>query len=490
MTGCNRVGHNSSRVEKVDLTLRNSDTYPAGTTFFFRVSGWLLGLALVTMTGCMAVPEREAADLAGTLPGRWTGIDQPGKPVFGRWVDSFADPELSVLVQESLADNYDLKAAAARVEAARQQARINGAARWPQLAFAPGYQRAQVRSAGFGSTEFGAFEAIFDLRWELDVWGRIRDFQEAQVREADATAADYHFARRSLAARTTQSYFDLAESKLQTEVAERSIRDRRTIVELVRGRFSRGLTRGLDLSLALTDLSNAEALLAVARNRVQLITRRLEVLLGRYPSAGMTLAPRLPKPPGSLSAGLPSELLERRPDLIAAFERLRAADARVHSAKKTRLPRIALTASGGTRSPALTELADPRAAVWNLAMGLVQPLFTGGRIEGEIHLHEARVNEALNSYKNTMLNAFREVEQALAAEEWLREQERALREAVEQTNTSQKLAVYSYRQGLIEILTLLDSYRSTLEAQSAHLAVKRQLLNNRIELYLALGGVI
>ncbi len=458
--------------------------------FLFRGQGWLWGLSFLIVSGCMSAPERKVADLAGPLPDHWTGTNQPASPVFGRWIDSFADPSLSVLVKESLAGNYDLKAAAARVEAAREQARIDGAARWPQLAFAPGYERAQVRSAGFGSTEFGAFEALFDLRWELDVWGRIRDFQQAAVLEAGAAQADFHAARLSLAARTAQSYFELAEARLQTEVAEQSIRDRRTVVDLVRGRFARGLTRGLDLSLALTDLARAEALLAGTRNRVQSITRRLEVLLGRYPSGGLTETPRLPDPPPGVSAGLPSELLERRPDLIAAFERLRSADARVTSAKKARLPRITLTASGGTRSPALTELADPRAVAWNLAMGLVQPLFTGGRITAEIGLNEARANEVLNLYKNTMLNAFREVEQTLAAEEWLRNQERALRATVKQTDTSQKLAVYSYRQGFTQILTLLDSYRSTLDARSAHLAVKRQLLNNRIDLYLALGGVV
>lgn len=121
-------------------------------------------------------------------------------------------------------------------------------------------------------------------------------------------------------------------------------------------------------------------------------------------------------------------------------------------------------------------------------MGLVQPLFTGGRLEGDIRLNEARTVEALNQYRSTALNAFREVEQTLAAESWLRAQEQALKEAVQQTQASRKLAVYSYRQGLIEILTLLDSYRSTLNAQSAHLSVQRQLLSNRIDLYLALGG--
>jgi NodT family efflux transporter outer membrane factor (OMF) lipoprotein len=303
-------------------------------------------------------------------------------------------------------------------------------------------------------------------------------------------SADFQAARLSLAARTAQSYFELAEARLQAEVAGQSIRERRIIVDLVRGRFARGLTRGLDLRLALTDLAGAEAQLAQARNQVQIVTRRLETLLGHYPAGKLTESSNLPETPAAIAAGLPSQLLERRPDLVAAFQRLRSADSRLESARKALLPRITLTGSGGTRSAALTELVDPRAAVWNLALGLFQPIFTGGRLKGEIRLNEARAEEALNQYKNTALNAFREVEQTLAAEEWLRGQEQALREAVDQTRESRKLAIYSYRHGLIEILTLLDSYRSTLNAQSSHLTVKRQLLSNRIDLYLALGGSV
>ncbi|MEQ1549191.1 MAG: efflux transporter outer membrane subunit, partial [Chakrabartia sp.] len=338
------------------------------------------------------------------------------------------------------------------------------------------------------TTHTAAFAALFSLNWEIDLWGRIKAAQSAVEQDAGAVAADLQGARLSLAARTAQSYFELIEADLQIKVAEQSIQDRRVIADFVRGRFTRGLSRGLDLRLVLTDLANAEAQLAAARNRKQIVMRRLEVLLGRYPNGQLSNAVKLPEPPLHLSPGLPSELLERRPDLVAAYLRLRGMDFRVESAKKALLPRITLTAGGGTSSAALTDLIDPRAVAWNLAMGLVQPLFTGGRLEGDIRLNEARTVEALNQYRSTALNAFREVEQTLAAESWLRAQEQALKEAVQQTQASRKLAVYSYRQGLIEILTLLDSYRSTLNAQSAHLSVQRQLLSNRIDLYLALGG--
>jgi multidrug efflux system outer membrane protein len=447
-------------------------------------------MVVLFTASCATAPERDAISMTKSPP-QWSTVNSSNNPIATQWLNAFNDPELSALVHDALNNNYDLKAAAARVDSAREQARIDGAPRWPQLFFVPGYRR-DSRTSDATS----AFEALFTMSWEIDVWGRIKATQQAAGQEAEAVAADYHGAKLSLAARTAQSYFELIEAKLQAEVAEQSIKDRRTIVELVRGRFARGLTRGLDLRLVLTDLASAEAQLASSRNQVQIVTRRLEVLLGRYPDNSQVgwagfFAHRLlslPTPPTALSAGVPSELLARRPDLVAAMLRLKASDSRVESAKKALLPRITLIAAGGTSSPALTELIDPRAVAWNLAMGLVQPIFTGGRLKAGIRLSEAGTEEAFNQYQSTALNAFREVEQALAAEHWLREQEQALKEAVEQTEASRKLAVYSYRQGLIEILTLLDSYRSTLSAQSAHLSVQRQLLSNRIDLYLALGG--
>lgn len=440
------------------------------------------------MSGCKTAPERRAEDAGAKIPHHWSGTRESSQPPPEHWVEAFGNPALSALVHSGLADNYDLKAAAARVDAAVAQARIDGSALWPQIFLTPNYQHVQFRESGFGPATLGAFQAVFNLNWEMDVWGRIRDLRQAAVREASAEAADFRGARLSLAARIAQSYFELAEAKLQSEVAAQSVEDRRSIVDLVKGRFARGITNALDLRLALTDLATAEAELSEARNQIQIVTRRLEVLLGRYPAGGLTEAWALPDTPDGIPAGLPSELLERRPDLVAAFDRLRAADSRVESSKKLLLPRIVLTAVGGTRSSALTDLIDPRALAWNVVMGMIQPLFTGGRISGEIRLNKARTKEAFNLYKSTALNAFREVEQVLAADEWLREQEKALKKAVEQTEASRKLAIYSYRLGLIEILPLLDSYRSTLNAQSAHLSVKRQLLTNRINLYLALGG--
>lgn len=443
----------------------------------------------LVLTACETPLKRDEALPLKNMPTRWEAKSDT-KVVPPSWLAGFSDPSLQSLVKESLNANFDLQAAAARVDAAKAAVKITGSGRWPQLSFAPAYERGQLHAVGKPTDKVSVFQALFDLNWELDVWGRIKDFQNASELDAQATANDYHAARLSLAARTAQSYFNLTEAKLQVKVAEESIKDRRTVVDLVRGRFNRGLTQGLDLRLALTDLTSAEAQLAGNRNQVQLAARQLEVLLGRYPSGKVDSQTKLPKPPEPLQAGLPAEILQRRPDLVAAFERLKAADYRVVSVKKALLPRVTLTASGGTRSSSLSELIDPRAAAWNFLMGLSQPIFTGGRLTGQIDSQIAQVNEALNNYRQTALTAFNEVEQSLAAEEWLRQQEKSLYANVLQTEESRKSAITAYRRGVIQILTLLDSYRSTFSAQSDYLTVQRLLLNNRINLYLALGAEV
>ncbi|WP_347987686.1 efflux transporter outer membrane subunit [Methylomonas sp. AM2-LC] len=483
------------------LKIQFTDTISAtfGRLAVFRLQSLTFAIMAITLgSGCSQMPERSSDEMAFIVPKQWNDTTDAQPTEFLGWLNTFNDSVLIDLVNQGLSSNFDLLSTAARVDAAKEQAVIVGAGRLPQLFFLPGYQSAK----DFQNVEAGQFDALFNLNWEVDVWGRIKASQQASSEDAFAVAEDYRFARLSLSARIAQVYFQWREAGLQANVASQSVKDRSKIVALVRGRFNKGLTRGLDLRLALTDLANAKAQSADAHNNVQILHKQLQTLLGHYPSFSVqglnaskenfsaTIFNHLPEPPATLAEGLPSELLNRRPDLIAALHRLQAADQRLASSKKALLPRVTLTAVGGTSSPALTEIIDPRSAAWNLIAGLAQPLFTGGRLQADIRLKEANVTEAYNLYQNLALNAFREVEQALAAESRLREQEQALREAVSQTEASRKLAVYSYRQGLIEILTLLDSYRSTLNAQSAHLAVQRQLLTNRISLYLALGGKV
>jgi multidrug efflux system outer membrane protein len=257
---------------------------------------------------------------------------------------------------------------------------------------------------------------------------------------------------------------------------------------VIEERYRAGIVTALDVRLARENEATARSVLAQRRREHDAATRSLEVLLGRYPAGGLRPPAALPAVVRPVPVGLPSELLERRPDLVAARTRLAAADARARAARKNRLPSISLTATGGTASDRLRDLLDWDHLVWSLVSGITQPLFSGGRLSAESALAKARDREALAAYARAALDAFREVEAALNAEGHYTEQERALRTAASESREAASLAAERYGQGLIDIVTLLESQRRAFNAESARLRTVRDRLDNRVDLYLALGG--
>ncbi len=442
---------------------------------------WLLVLTWL-LTACQVLPERKPETTATVLPNTWLALSKqvPSEPVT-QWLNSFDAPELNPLVNEALAHNKDLHAAAARVAQAKALVRKEEAARKPQL-FANPTLNADHERNGAGVS------VPFTLSWEWDVWGRISHLRDAAQFNAEALASDWQGARLSLAAATVTACFELAEARQRGHVAQVSITERRRLVALLRGRFDLGIADGLDLSLALTDLSDAEAELQLAYNDQHLALRRLQILLGTYPSGQQTQCQQLPDVPTMLPVGLPAQLLHRRPDILAAFARLQAADQHLAAANKARLPQIQLTASSGSAAEALANLSDPRVIAWNLALGLSQPLYAGGQLQADIDAQTAAVTESVAIYQQTVLEACAQVEQSLAAEQALLAQVQALTNVVAKTDTNRTLAIQAYRNGKADVLTLLDSYRNTLSSQTARLAAHLQALQNRVGLYLALGG--
>jgi multidrug efflux system outer membrane protein len=261
-------------------------------------------------------------------------------------------------------------------------------------------------------------------------------------------------------------------------------RSRAAIEERYRG----GLVTALDVRLARENEATARANLAQRRREQDAAARSLEVVLGRYPAAGLRPPATLPGIAHPVPAGLPATLLDRRPDLVAAGLRLDAAGARARGARKNRLPSLSLTTSGGTASEHLKDLLDWDRLVWSLVSGLTQPLFAGGRLSAEAALARAQDSEALADYAREALTAFREVEAALAAEGHYTDQAAALEVAAAESGRAADLAQERYTEGLIDIVTLLEAQRRAFTAESARLRTARERLANRVDLYLALGG--
>ena len=402
---------------------------------------------------------------------------------------------MNTAIESALQRNYDLQAAASRLEQAEAQARIAGADLQPQAQVGLVAARRKQNFIGFPipgdgvpsstSTNLGV---SLDLSWEVDLWGRLGARASATLADYQLTAADFHGARLSIAGQTAKAWFTTAAAQQQIRLAEQTVESFRNSTDQVRSRFLSGIRPPLDLRLSLANLAGAEALLELRREQHDRAVRQLEVLLGRYPERTITAPEQFPETPPAIPAGLPSELIARRPDLVAAERRLAAADQRWLAARRDLYPRLSITTSDGTASRKLAELVDGSFGVWSLVGNLVQPIFQGGRLRANVDRTESVSHEALAAYAATALRAYAEVESTLAAETILAERERYLTDAAQQSRAAERLAEDRYRRGLSDYITVLESQRRALNAESELIDARRVRLENRVALYLALGG--
>ncbi len=452
--------------------------------------------------GCLSVPDRSGGPPDLAPPPAWTTpVTAPGAaPAPGTlpgWLPDEAVPGLRDAIETALARNHDLGAAAARLEAALARARIAGADLLPRVS--AGARSNRQRMNFFGLPLPGAKGGVFpvtttswglslDVSWEADLWARVRAERLGARREAEAGAADLAGARLSLAAQVTKAWIARVAAARAEAIAREEQAVARATLDLVRGRYAGGLADATALHEAERGLAEARAGVERAARARDAATRQLEILLGEYPAgtraADADLSLDLPPVP----AGLPADLVARRPDLAALEARVAATDARLLAARRALYPRLSLTASGGTSTRALRDLLDRDYEVWNLVTNLVQPLFQGGRLRGNVRVAEARVKEMLHTWTSATLRAYGEVERALAAESTFRAERAHRVRALDEARAAEELARDRYARGLSDVTALLDARRRRFAAERALLALDNDRLANRVDLWLALGG--
>jgi multidrug efflux system outer membrane protein len=358
------------------------------------------------------------------VPAQWTGgIPLPGV-VVDDWLMTFRDDQLTSAVLEAIAHNADLRVGAARVEQARLHARLAGADLYPSV------DLLAKRGGKMGGDGSGLHGAVLTMRWELDLWGRVRYGRAAAAADAASANADFEFSRQSIAAQVAKNWFLATEAGLQAEVARQGVRDSDELVRLAEARLQIGAGNAEDVYMARASTGTyRDALRQIDLSRVQAI-RGLELLLGRYPAAAAGISPTLPGQPDAIPAGLPSELLERRPDVVAAERRVAAAFNRIHEAKAARLPAIAITGGASSISSSLFVLQDRSNPMWNLGANLLAPIYKGGALKTQVDIRTAEQEEAIAAYASVGIRAFGDVEQALAAELAAREREQILMQAL------------------------------------------------------------
>lgn len=458
-----------------------------------------LALALAA-AGCAGPPKRRAAPPELPAAPQWTAGADTTAPVAARvdatWWRAFGDTVLDALEREALENNWDLRAAAARVRQAAALARIAGAGRLPSLSARGDVARSRTNILGFPSpagkqnieiltTTWGV---SLDASWEIDLWNRIGRGRAAALADVQAARADEAAARVSVAAQTARAYFALVEANRQVELAREILENYERSAERIERRYRTGARTALDVRLARAAVANAKSALSRRRQGRDALARQLEILLGRYPAAALPARADLPRPHGAVPAGLPSTLLLRRPDLVAAERRYAAAEARAGQARRAFFPRLTLTGSNGSQSDAFERLLEGDFAVWRVAAGVLQPLFQGGRLVGDLQRSNAEADRALAAWAGSVLRAFGEVESALVAEREAAEREAAAEAAARESEAARRIAERQYRNGVIDVIALLEAQRQAFQARSALLTARRERLDARIDLIVALGG--
>ena len=447
----------------------------------------VVAVLVAAMTGCALQPPPTRADLKRdtlahtAVPAAWKAGGDSAAPLPAAWLASFGDPMLTALVAEALAYNTDLQVAAARVEQAAGMLQVASSPMLPTLGLLGTYSG----KSGAG----GGLNALFlNASLELDVWGRLRYGEAAAQAQSDAAQADFGYARQSLAAMVARSWFLAVEAGLQRGLVEDALRAAQELQRVAQERLRIGVGNEQAVAEAAANVGSVRDLLRQTVQARDEALRALELLLGRYPAAEIAVAPRLAPMPAPVPIGLPSDLLERRPDVIAAERRVAAAFSRVGEAKAAQLPRISLTASVSALSSDVLVLQDRSNPGFGFGANLFAPLYQGGALRAQVEIRDAEQKQAMADYARIAQRSFGEVENALGAEFALRDREALLARSVADNERALELVQVQYRVGSVDLRAVEQRQLALLQVRTTLLRVQTERLAQRVNLHLALGG--
>ncbi len=461
---------------------------PHRSVMLSRLYSFFCILALVSLTGGCALKEppgraeiQEQALAGIQMPGSWQAGGLSGA-IVDNWLASFNDVQLSALVAEAVANNPDLRISATRVEQANEYINLSKAALLPALNI--------FGTGGFKSGDGSPLQGlIFLASWEVDLWGRIRYGRSAAEETSLSARADFEFARQSIAATTAKAWFMASETWLQLQIAAQMEASAQNLLSLAEKRYQVGIGNELDVALAQASLGTFQDNVLEIRLAHDQAVRALELLVGRYPAAELETRRGLAKLPGPVPVGMPLEMLERRPDLIAAEHRVAAAFNRVGEAKVARLPRITLNGSLSAFSSDVLQLKeDFENPTGGFGGKLLAPIYQGGALQTRVEISSLEQKEAIAQYAGIALRALGDVENSLAASQNLAERELLLQRNVSDNRYALELAETSYRVGTTDLRNVQQQQLSLNSALLGLLRVQSEQLSQRVNLHLALGG--
>jgi NodT family efflux transporter outer membrane factor (OMF) lipoprotein len=453
---------------------------------------WIFAILVTAsaVAGCTLFAPEARIPGPDTVPESFSN-QAPAADTDQRWWECFHSEQLNALVQEALGGNFSLKESWARLRQAEALAIQHGAARWPDLNVEAGVSGGgQLTAQSNGDTTYTPLESYrlgVASTYEVDLWGGIRSKQQAAILSASASREDLNAAAISLAANVTTRWIGVMSQRSQIELLKRQLEANITVVDLLELRFRKSLASALDVFQQRQVVEQVRAQMPLAEQQEQRLLNELALLLGRMPFEAPTVALEPLQIPRDVPAtGLPIQLLNARPDIRAAMLRLEAADWSVSRARADRLPAIRLTGSAAYQAGELDVLFDNW--LFNLAAGLTVPLIDGRRLAAEVDRQRAVAVESLAAYRRTILNAVREVEDALVDEKKLRQHLAGLNAQLSAARSALDEARQRYRNGLNDYLPVLTQLMSVQNLERTIINRTADLLVARVDLFRALGG--
>jgi NodT family efflux transporter outer membrane factor (OMF) lipoprotein len=421
------------------------------------------------------------------VPESWQH-DQSNLPVVDNWIAQFNQPLLDELMDEAFATNFNLRQQAYNLQIMRQRLGQADAALWPELnlKLTSGRSESAASVSAENSSSFG-----LTLGYEVDVWGKLSASQKQAQLSLRAAEADYQQSRQNMAASLVNGWFDLVTAKKLLELVQQRVNNAKQNLDIIEAGYQQGLNSALDVYLSRNELNTEISNLAKQTNSQVQSARNMEKLIGRYPSGQLiNLASKfdLPLLTTEMPLGLPSELIRRKPSLVASWYQVLAQDAGLAFAHKQRFPSINLIASVSDSQNELTDLLSGSPLSWSLLGSLTAPLFQAGKLKANEEIERLQLKQQEQIYLESLYNAFAAAENAISTEQSLKQQYKATLSAQENATAAENLAFEQYKLGLVSYTTVLDAQARSFNAQSALIQIKQQLLVNRVDMHIALGG--
>ena len=454
-----------------------------------RKSSLAAALLALSASGCMVGPDYVRPTIE--TPAAWRLSDESARDLANsRWWQQFDDPVLDELVETALRENKDLRIATARIEEFAGRYGIVRAPLFPQIGatYEPAKQRGSPTTLSRETTVFDSYQAVLTASWEIDIWGRIRRQSEAARAQLLASEDGRRAVILSLVGSVASAYVNLRDLDRQLEIAKATANSRGESYEIFKLRYSGGIISLLELSQNQSQYEEAVATIPVLEKAIAQQENGLSVLLGRNPGPivrGRNID-QLTLP--AVPAGLPSDLLERRPDLQQAEQNLIAANALIGAAKAAYFPTISLTGLFGVSSDNLSSLFDAQSKIWRYAAPISLPIFTGGALAGQVQVAEAQQQQALFAYQKAIQQAFAEVNDALVDQDRTRAQLQSQKRQVDALVQYAATARLRYENGYTSYIEVVDAESRLFNAQLQYTQTQQTQFQAMINLYKAMGG--